>query len=102
MNPNPSGGHFGSYRCFPTILGEMKEENIQHQIDAAVSSVDVYFEPAFTAVNVLAETSSVQHILDEIDKNGSRYDVSDSQYFDDFMDDLVGSASQLGDSVLCT
>lgn len=85
-----------------TILGEMKEENIQHQIDAAVSTVDVYFEPSFTAVNVLAETSSVQHILDEIDKNGSRYDVSDSKYFDDFMADLVGSASQLGDSVLCT
>ena len=43
-----------------TILGEMKEENIQHQIDAAVSTVDAYFTPAFTAVNVLAETSSVQ------------------------------------------
>lgn len=85
-----------------TILGEMKEENIQHQIDAAVSTVDAYFTPAFTAVNVLAETSSVQHILDEIDARGARYDVSQSQYFDDFMDDLVGSASQLGDSVLCT
>lgn len=83
-----------------SIVTDLKTTDITAQ--AGSNQTEAFFEPFLTVTKVMTDLDITEKIFDEIQSSGSSYDIQDSEYYKEALDELVEIASNSGSDVLMT